>query len=284
MQWPVTHKKIIDCSPRWRRYPGLSLLFDNPEGSWAPDGSLWRLDTSPDVMFYQAVDEAVTASRLRALEGLCWLPFASLHVTALDTVHVGNVAELPPALQPEARRYLNRLPGSIRSASTPESPAPKSPAPESHKRPVPEQPAPKQPAFVTDLQSSALTETHWPLAFEADQLVIWGASALALRLRPAPGTEAAYQQFTRAREALRQSYAERLGVAARAPYEPHVTLGYFAHPQAARHAQQAGGLGTVSSALRDKTAGATRLQLARVGLYGFTDMATFYRFGAPPDR
>jgi hypothetical protein len=275
MQRPVTHKKIIDCSPRWRRYPGLSLLFDNPEGSWAPDDSLWRLDTSRDVMFYRAVDEAVTTAGLRALEGLCWLPYASLHVTALDGIHVGNVAELPPALQPKARRYLNRLPGSIRSASTPESPRP-----ESHKRPAPE-----QPAFVTHLQPSALTETHWPLAFEADRLVIWGASALALRLRPAPGTEAAYQQLTQAREALRQSYAEQFGVAARALYEPHVTLGYFANPQAARHAQQqAELLGTVSSALRDKTAGAARLQLARVGLYGFTDMATFYRFGAPPNR
>jgi len=74
------------------------------------------------------------------------------------------------------------------------------------------------------------------------------------------------------RQASSRSYADRFSVAARIPYVPHVTLGYFANQPAARRARRL--LGEEAKAIAHK-AQEECLLLSHVRLDAFTDTATF---------
>ena len=240
----ITNDKIAGLSPRWKRHPGFSLLFDNPGESLKLSGAHQRLATSRTIPFYQCLYDAVVASSIGEASTFCILPYASLHITAFDGLNVGNVeASTPPACE-RARDYITRLPDSLG----------------------------ERPPFVRHLSRSMLAARSWKLIFGVKDLVIWSESALAARLRPTYGAYTEFERFKRMYQRLSQSYAERFGVTARTPYEPHVTLGYFANRPAARRARRLFGdeLDAIARATEEK-----RLQLSRVRLYAFTDMGTF---------
>jgi len=242
----ITNDKVAGLSPRWQRYPGFSLLFDNPGDSLRPSGSHQLLATSRSVAFYRRLYDAVATSQLSGIRAFCMLPYASLHVTALAGLNAGNVDRAAPSIRERARGYITRLPDSLG----------------------------ERPPFVERLRTSKLTGRSWALELEVEDLVIWGASVLAARLRPAPGAQPAFARFKRTRRALRHSYADRFGVAGRTPYVPHVTLGYLANRPAARRARRL--LGKEAEAIAHE-AREERLPLSHVRLYAFTDMATFVR-------
>jgi hypothetical protein len=244
MSEAITNEKVADLSPRWQRYPGFSLLFDNPGDSLKPIGSHQLLATSQSVSFYRHLYDAVATSRLSGIRAFCMLPYASLHVTALDGLNAGNVDRAAPSIRERAQAYIARLPDSLG----------------------------ERPPFVERLRTSKVTGRSWALTFEVEDLVIWGESVLAARLRPTPGAQPAFARFKRTRQALRHSYANRFGVAGRAPYVPHVTLGYFANRPAARRARRL--LSEEAGAIAQK-AREERMVLSHVRLYAFTDMATF---------
>jgi hypothetical protein len=244
MSEAITNEKVADLSPRWQRYPGFSLLFDNPGDSLKPSGAHQLLATSRSVVFYRRLYDAVAISRLSGIRAFCMLPYAALHVTALDGLNAGNVNGASPSIRERAQAYITRLPDSLG----------------------------ERPPFVEHLRTSKLTGRSWALTFEVEDLVIWGESVLAARLRPAPGAQPAFARFKRRRRALRHSYADRFGVAGRAPYVPHVTLGYFANRPAARRARRL--LGEEAGVIAQKAL-EERMVLSHVRLYAFTDMATF---------
>jgi len=153
----ITNDKVAGLSPRWQRYPGFSLLFDNPGDSLKPSGSHQLLATSRSVAFYRRLYDAVATSRLSGIRAFCMLPYASLHVTALDGLNAGNVDGAAPSIRKGARGYITRLPDSLG----------------------------ERPPFVESLRTSKLTGQSWALTFEVEDLVIWGESVLAARLRPA---------------------------------------------------------------------------------------------------
>jgi hypothetical protein len=246
MSEAITNEKVADLSPRWRRYPGFSLLFDNPGDSLKPSGAHQLLATSRSVAFYRRLYDAVATSRLSGIRAFCMLPYAALHVTALDGLNAGNVDGAAPSIRERARGYITRLPDSLG----------------------------ERPPFVEHLRTSKLTGRSWALELEVEDLVIWGESVLAARLRPAPGAQPAFARFKRTRRALRHSYADRFGGAGRTPYVPHVTLGYLANRPAGRRARRL--LGKEAEAIA-REAREERLPLSRVRLYAFTDMATFVR-------
>jgi len=240
----ITNNKVADLSPRWQRYSGFSLLFDNPGDSLKPSRPHQLLATSRSVPFYRRLYDAVATSRVSNISAFCILPFRSLHVTALDGINAGNVEDAVSAIRKRARNYIARLPSSLG----------------------------EQPPFVEHLSRSRLTAWSWTLELKVEDLVIWSGSVLVARLRPAPGAQSAFERFRRTRQALSRSYADRFGVAARASYEPHVTLGYFANRPAAQQARRLfdDELDAIARAAREE-----RLPLSRVRLYAFTDMATF---------
>ena len=186
------------------------------------------------------------ASSIGEASTFCMLPFGSLHVTALDGLNTGNVEATIPSIRERARDYITCLPSTLGD----------------------------RPPFVEHLSRSVLTIRSWTLSFEVEDLVIWSESVLAARLRPAPGAQPAFEQFRRSRWEVGKSYADRFGVTSRIPYEPHVTLGYFANRSGARRARCLFGdeLDAIARAAREE-----RLPFSHVRLYGFTDMATFVR-------
>ena len=223
--------------------------------------------------------------------GLALIPPWAFHVTALDGINTGNLESVAPAHQDEARRYLAGLPETLREQlsrdqlSKDQLSGEQSPGEQltreqltrgqlTREQPTGEGPAAEPPAFVRQLTASALARQTWRLTFELRDLVIWGQSALAARLRPTAAAEAEVEAFCAARRELAASFARRFGPTVREPYEPHVTLGYFADPGGARRARRV--LPTWSGAAQAAAKGTT-LRLTRARLYGFTNMATFVR-------
>ena len=88
------------------------------------------------------------------------------------------------------------------------------------------------------------------------------------------GGGAGVRAFCAARGGRAAAFARRFGPTVREPYEPHVTLGYFADPGGARRARRV--LPTWSEAAQAAAKGTT-LRLTRARLHGFTDMGTFVR-------
>jgi hypothetical protein len=184
--------------------------------------------------------------RLAQAYALAPVPSHALHVTAFDGINEENLRDVKPAYRAEARRYLAGLPRSLYS----------------------------RPAFAQRLIASALARRAWELEFAFRDLIIWGESVLAARLRPTAASQSTFTAFCAARRELAASFARRFGPAVRMPYEPHVTLGYFACPASGRRALQM--LSEWSEMARAATRGAT-LRFRRVAYYGFTDMVTFVR-------
>lgn len=269
--------------------------MEGPGSRLQPSRGIGQLYADPDAPLYKALRSVL--GRLSVLGripeaagaeqyGLALVPPRAFHVTALDGINTGNLESVAPAYQDEARRYLAGLPETLREqlsedqlpgAQPPGEQLPREQLPREQlirEQPTGERPAGEPPAFVRHLMASALARQTWRLTFELRDLVIWGASALAARLRPTAAAEAKVEAFCAARRELAASFARRFGPTVREPYEPHVTLGYFADPGGARRARRV--LPTWSGAAQDAAKGTT-LRLTRTRLYGFTDMATFVR-------
>ena len=260
---PRTNDKIAALGGpsglRWAPFRGVSLLWDGPGAPLSLGPEAGRLRADPDAPLYRALrsvlsrmPDATWAGRY----GLALIPPSAFHVTAIDGINTGNLESVPPADRAKARRYLGRLP-EILSA-----------------QPSEERWAGEPPAFVRHLTESLLARQAWRLTLVLQDLVIWGGSALAARLRPTAASEATFEAFCAARRELAASFSRRFGPAPQVPHEPHVTLGYFATPAGARRAQQV--LPAWSDAAQAAARG-TALRLTRARLYGFTDMATFVR-------
>jgi hypothetical protein len=240
---------------QWASYRGVSLLLagpasqHNPKRAAGSDPGICALHTDPDAPLYdplRRVLQVISVERLAQAYALAPVPSHALHVTAFDGINEGNLRDVKPAYRAEARRYLAGLPRSLHS----------------------------RPAFARTLRASVLARQGWDLEFAFRDLVIWGESVLAARLRPTAASQATFTAFCTARRELAASFAHRFGPAVRAPYEPHVTLGYFASPTGARRALRR--RPEWSEMARTATKGAT-LRFRRVAYYGFTDMATFMR-------
>jgi hypothetical protein len=73
---------------------------------------------------------------------------------------------------------------------------------------------------------------------------------------------------------LTTRFCERFGIGPSETYTPHVSLGYFANREAAQLSVPF--LEDLNSRFEERMHALT-LPLSRVSVYGFTDMATFFR-------
>jgi 2'-5' RNA ligase len=252
----ITNEKIAGLEPRWASFRGFSLLFDHPGAGPAPrDGvaCLERgLDAAP-LRLYRALREGLARigpEPLTRTHLLCLLPPSTYHVTVWDGIHDGNLAAVTPVHRDECACCLQELPGSLGRSDV----------------------------FREITASTLVQQPDWNIRLRFERLENWSNVSLVARLGPAdPASAASLARLTEARAELTGAFGQRFGVRPAAVYVPHVTLGYFANEDLAEQARSL--VDAWSEPFSQETAGLA-LPVHRVRLYGFTDMATFFR---PPD-
>ena len=98
---------------------------------------------------------------------------------------------------------------------------------------------------------------------------------LAARLAPADqDSEREFERIVDDREALSARFREQFEIKMRRGYSPHVTLGYFANEE---YGELATSRITSWTESLKKEVGHLAIPFSSISLYGFTDMATFFK-------
>lgn len=247
----ITNPKVAGFVPRWARFRGFSLLFD---GNLIPAGP--RLDLANDVDadssldFYRGLRDGLAAldpDLLTATYLFCPLPPPSYHVTVWDGGNDGNIAQVHGDRRPELEQLLAGLPDSL-----------------------------LRPNALIDRAAASPLVTHpdWDVTLRFDRLNLWGNAVLVARLAPTEESASALEALAEERRRLSQGFRAEFGIAPSDRYSPHVSLGYFASREAAQLATPC--LEGWDRVMAERMQGRT-LSLKRVGVYGFTDMATFFK-------
>ena len=194
--------------------------------------------------------QALEPNRLLLDYGFCSLPYDSYHVTAFDVANLKDLERCHAEVRDEMRMAFDVLPGLEGFRAT----------------------------FLSEAVLSELASAEWDLSFGYGGLCIWGGVMVLLL---APLDEAAYGRFFEARTRLCRTYLEGFGVGGSEMYMPHLSLGYFLNHEASSSAAEK--VPEWDTVLRSAVGDAT-VSFPRVSLYGFTDMATFFREAAsvPP--
>ncbi len=247
----ITTKKVAGFTPRWAEFRGFSLLFDNPGDCLVTRRMGWELacdvDTDPALGFYRSLRDGVAALNpdlLTAAYLFCPLPSSSYHVTAWDGGNDDNCAQVTGEQRPHLQTYLAGLPDGAGAAND----------------------------LVQMARDSPLAcRRDWQLEFQFDHLSVW--AGMVARLVPTDASRARFAQFTEERGRLNAACLERFGIRASENYSPHVSLSYFANWEGALLASAH--LPAWNAAFQERMQGQT-LTLSSAGVYGFTDMASFF--------
>lgn len=252
----ITNSKVrsLGPPPQWAAFPGYSLLFDQDDPaancSRRADGLLQiacDIHDSSAVLLYRRLDHGLRALDPRmpgADAGFAPLPAPSYHVTFIDGLNVANRHEVHPPLQPQLEAALADVPAALCG------------------------PGP----LVSACPAPPLDR---PLHFCFDRLRVRYRRALVACLKPHPDCVGQFEALRRRRAALGRQCRKCWGTSAAGSYQPHVSLGYFARERDARAAETNAGAWT-SALERDLTLDVT-IRFASISLYGFTDMATFFK-------
>ena len=252
----VTNPKVAGLEPSWRSYSGLSVLFDNPGPTRGAQGGIRGL-TVPDAGDAPLFEALAGASRMlgtagmRDAYGFCRLPPATYHVTVCDGVNELQAPEIRTRVAGAVRSVLRGLPQSLAQL-------------------------PASLAFLSGPELSEVARAH-PITFPAAEVVGWG-SVLAVRLEAASRDDGTvFSAIEGARDRFASVIEECLGLRVQG-WRPHVSLAYFADRSGAADAEAE--IPQWSRALLDSVGEAT-VCFSSVSLYGFTDMATFFRAARP---
>jgi hypothetical protein len=255
----ITNNKIAGFELRWAPFRGFSFLFDNPGDSFTLAGS--RLDLAanladPGLVFYWVLHESVVRLGKDHLVNaylFCALPPASYHVTIWDGVNDGNIGQVPEAHRAEFQNLMAGFPDSVLQPTPP----------------------------LDSLLSSPLTTFTQEIRFRFDRLGNWSNTSVVAEL--APVDEASFlalQELITLRAAWNEEFKARFGISPSNPHHfaPHVTLGYFANREQAAQmlALQQDWNDMLTQTMRNGL-----LALRGISLYGFTDMATFFKRATP---
>jgi len=206
------------------------------------------VDADAALGFYRALRGGLTGldpDRLTSSCLFCPLPQPSYHVTAWDGANDGNKSFVAPDRRPALDRLLAGLPDALAA-----------------------------PHDMTEaaLASPLVCRPDWDISFRFDRLAIRGA--LVARLSPTEDSQEAFAEFVKERHRLNDFFHEAFGVGAYEDYTPHVSLGYFAGREGAQMARPS--LPEWNALFAQRMQGLT-LTFQRAGLYGFTDMETFFK-------
>ena len=254
----ITNKKVAGFNPRWAGFRGFSILFDNPGDCLTPSSPCRTLagdvETDAALGFYKSLRDALARldpDLLTAAYLFCPLPPPSYHVTVWDGGNAGNVAQVTTDRRPALERLLAGLPDAL-----------------------------AQPQELTEsVQASPLVRRRdWDIEFRFDHLAIWGNVVVVARLSPTEASQAAFAEFVEERCRLNDSFQASFGIRASQVYTPHVSLGYFANREGAQSARPC--LQQWNALFEEQMQGLT-LSFRQASLYGFTDMATFFKAAKP---
>jgi hypothetical protein len=253
---PITNEKVTGLEPHWAEFRGFTLLFDNPGASLKAIHSIAYLecdvDADPDLSLFKAFREGLQRIGLEFLSKtylFCPLPSESYHVTVWDGINASNLDKVVSEHRPGCGRFLQALPDSVQDTSL----------------------------FPEITNSELLTRPDWNIRFKFAKIEKWGNVSIVALLEPADDeSAAALHTLKNARTALTSDFERKFGVGPYPNYTPHVTLGYFANHDAAEQASPL--MEAWNHSFHALTTGLT-LELNQVSLYGFTDMATFFKAG-----
>jgi hypothetical protein len=251
----ITNEKVAGLTPRWARFRGFSLLFDPPGGCLTPSGPCLHLtcdtEADPALGFYKALRDSLARLNPDTLTSaylFCPLPPPSYHVTVWDGANDGNATFVVSDKRPALERFLAGLPDALAQPQEMTSPA----------------------------LASPLVHREWDIEFRFSHLSIRGA--LVARLSPTEASEEAFAAFIKERHRLNDLFYETFGVRASENYTPHVSLGYFANREGAQLASPC--LREWDALFAERMQGMT-LSFQQASLYGFMDMATFFKAAEP---
>jgi len=247
----ITNEKVAGFIPRWADFRGFSVLFDAPGAGLTPAGPCLTLscDVGADhaLGFYRALRDSLACldpDLLASAYLFCPLPPPSYHVTVWDGANDGNKSFVAPDWLPALDRLLAGLPDALTLPHEMTAPA----------------------------LASPLVRRGWDIEFRFSHLSIRGA--LVARLVPTEASQEVYAEFVGERHRLNASFDEAFGIVAYEDYTPHVSLGYFANREGAQMARP--NLPDWNALFAERMRGLT-LTFRRASLYGFTDMATFFK-------
>jgi len=254
----ITNEKVAGFTPRWAGFRGFSILFDNPGDCLTPSGSYLHLtcdvETDTTLGFYKALRDSLARLNpdlLTAAYLFCPLPSPSYHVTVWDGANDGNRSFVVSDRRPALERLLAGLPDALALPQEITAPA---------------------------LASPLVRRHDWDIEFQFDRLVIWSNVVMVVRLAPTEASQEAFGQFVEERRRLNSSFYEAFGIRASQNYTPHVSLGYFANSEGAQSATPC--LPDWNALFAERMQGLT-FPFHRASLYGFTDMATFFKAAEP---
>ncbi|NEQ95636.1 MAG: hypothetical protein F6K30_02700 [Cyanothece sp. SIO2G6] len=249
---PITNAKLSSLQPvTWADFRGFTLLFDNPGSSFMIRGNLAYVAVDATVPFYQKLGEALKQLNPDALlrdHLFCALPPHSYHVTACDGGNVDNCAQVTVSHRQTLENFLAGLPDSLQQET----------------------------AFSDCVNQSELSQNQaWQLNLAFDHLANWSGVSLVACLKPADdATRDRLQHFIAKRRKLCTTLHTTFGINPPEIFVPHITLGYFGNREAGQRAQlyQTVWQDLFANAMQDVT-----LRFNTMSLYGFTDMATFFK-------
>lgn len=253
----ITNAKVAGFIPRWADFRGFSILFDPPGDGLTSTGPYLTLacdvEADPELGFYRALRDGLTRldpDLLASAYLFCPLPPPSYHVTVWDGANDGNKSFVAPDRRPALDRLLAGLPDAL-----------------------------AQPHEMTEaaLASPLVRRPDWDIEFRFSHLSIRGA--LVARLVPTEASQEVYAEFVGERHRLNDSFHEAFGIVAYEDYTPHVSLGYFANREGAQMARPS--LPDWNALFAERMQGLT-LTFRQASLYGFTDMATFFKAAPLP--
>lgn len=250
----ITNPKVASLAPTWRRYRGVSVLFDNP-GARAGPGVIplerMPIDDPTRQRLYDDLMGVMTDVDLDAMReqfGFCPLPRYSYHVTVCDGPNERDIAEGATSRSAQAAAVIHELPDSLHRL-------------------------PDALGFLCRTRVLPTVAAN-PVTFEAAGIAIWG-HVLAARLEPdGRSSQTALERVAQARTELANDLWAQLGLRTQA-WRPHVSLGYFPNRSAAKAA-------TATLPRWDQTLAMRPLSTITfdaASVYGFTDMVSFLRLG-----
>lgn len=252
------YKKLAHDASHWLTFSGFTLLFDPPKSSLQQQGNLLYLasqsSTDPALALYDRLGNGMSAIATPEMQTqflFLSLPPSSYHVTAWDGINDENCAYVTPQHRATWESFLRTLPDALCTAAVPQMPE----------------------------LAPLLTENTDALFLRYEALELWGNVSLVVRLAPAnPASCAVLDEMKMRRARVSETFAHVYNVAPHPHYTPHITLGYFADPTRAEHAHAH--VREWDASIREKTTD-TRLRLHTIGVYSFTDMATFFTCRTP---
>lgn len=261
----LNNRKINTLVPQWAPFPGCTVLFDNPGDNYKPiyeanGKQIVQIDCSMrsrEIAFYLLTHYILNQliPKLPKEDYLfCPLPYSSYHVTLAD---LGNVSQFPEMDEPVRKKidlFFRKYPLSVLQ---------------------PEDLIGSE--ILLDIQRFNKGE----IRFQFKEIKHW-QKVVAIALEAADEVSETYlKALEKRRKEWQFQFKKEFGsnIQFREDYVPHVTLGYFANTaystQFKSHKEQWNE--AFLKGLRDENGEAMTISFNSFSLYGFWDMARFFK-------